>query len=282
MKKYTHIVILFLLTLVPVLIGAQESDTHPYTVRSTMIGVGQSRILDTYLSPIEYKGPDIRIIRENMRLTQWMDGRISAQNWLQANISYADNLAKTGTMLYGLVNWSYALHYQFLVSPALKILVGPATDLNIGFLYNSRNSNNPAQAKAYFNLMASAMAIYKISIKDFPLTLRYQVNAPFMGIMFSPEYGESYYEIFSLKHGGRNVLFTSLHNQPSLKQLFTVDIPIRKFTLRTGYQCDLLQANVNNLKSHTFTHSFLIGFVKTFYMKKSNNKAHLSPYSTPF
>ena len=97
MKKYTHIVILFLLTLVPVLIGAQESDIHPYTVRSTMIGVGQSRILDTYLSPIEYKGPDIRIIRENMRLTQWMNGRISAQNWLQANISYADNLAKTGT-----------------------------------------------------------------------------------------------------------------------------------------------------------------------------------------
>ena len=53
-------------------------------------------------------------------------------------------------MYAGLVNWSYALHYQFRMNDdKLKILVGPMLDLNGGVVYNRRNSNNPAQAKAY-------------------------------------------------------------------------------------------------------------------------------------
>ena len=79
-----------------------------------------------------------------------------------------------------------------------------------------RNSNNPAQAKAYVNLAASGMVIYRFHIGNYPLIARYQANLPVMGGMFSPEYGQSYYEIFSLKNGGKNVLFTSLHNQPSV------------------------------------------------------------------
>ena len=66
------------------------------------------------------------------------------------------------------------------------------------------------------------MAIGKFHIGNYPLTARYQVALPLMGIMFSPEYGQSYYEIFSLKHGGKNILFTSLHNNPSLKQMITL------------------------------------------------------------
>lgn len=263
-------------------LSAQETDEPRYTMRSVMAGVGSTRILDTYLSPVEYHGTDLRIVRENMRLTRWMDDRISAQNWLQANIAYAKNPTKNGSMLYGLVNWRYALHYRFDLSPRFSILAGPATDLNIGFLYNNRNSNNPAQAKAYANLMASAMAIYKVNIKNYPLTLRYQATMPLMGCMFSPEFGESYYEIFSLKHGGHNVVFTSLHNQPTVKQLFTVDFPVGKTLLRAGYQFDLQQAKVNNLRYSTVNHSFMLGFVKHFYIIKGGNKTHLPLGSTPF
>ena len=86
-------------------------------------------------------------------------------------------------------------------------------DLNGGFIYNLRNSNNPAQAKAYGSIDASAMAIYKFKIGNYPLVLRYQANLPLMGLMFSPEYGQSYYEIFSLGHGGKNILFTSMKYQ---------------------------------------------------------------------
>ena len=89
-----------------------------------------------------------------------------------------------------------------------------------------------------------------------------------MGIMFSPEYGESYYEIFSLGNGGKNVLFTSLHNMPSLRQMLSLDIPVKNSTIRIGYLCDIQQSKVNHLKSHTYSHDFMIGVVRNLHFVK--------------
>ena len=249
---------------------AQEDSLRAtrYVMRSVLYGAGMSNVLDTYLSPLEYKGPEIRILRENMRMTRLMNGNVSAQNLLQANVSYTHNPSQTANMYAGLVNWTYALHYQFRLNEQLKLLAGPMIDLNGGFVYNTRNSNNPAQAKAYGSVGISGMAIYKFRIGNYPLVVRYQVNLPLLGAMFSPEFGQSYYEMFSLGHKGKNVLFTSLHNNPSLRQMLTLDFPIRKVTMRVGYICDLQQAKVNHLKYHTYSHDFMIGIVKNFYLRE--------------
>ncbi len=265
-------------------IKAQEDSlqANNYVMRATLYGAGFTNILDTYLSPAEYTGPELRLMRESMRMTKWMDGNVSRQTLFQANVSLTENRAGTGSTMAGMVNWNYALHYQFRLSESLKILAGPMLDLNGGFVYNMRNSNNPAQAKAYANLAASGMVIYRFHIGNYPLVARYQANLPLMGIMFSPEYGESYYEIFSLKHGGKNVLFTSLHNQPSLRQLLTVDFPISTVNMRFGYICDIQQAKVNHLKSHTWSHAFMLGFVKNFYVFKGKNQVAMPARVSPF
>ena len=129
---------------------AQEDSLRAtrYVMRTVLYGAGMSNVLDTYLSPLEYKGPEIRILRENMRMTRLMNGNVSAQNLLQANVSYTHNPNQTANMYAGLINWTYALHYQFRLNEQLKLLAGPMIDLNGGFVYNTRNSNNPAQAKA--------------------------------------------------------------------------------------------------------------------------------------
>ena len=95
---------------------AQEDSLRAtrYIMRSVLYGAGMSNVLDTYLSPLEYKGPEIRILRENMRMTRLMNGNVSAQNLLQANVSYTHNPSQTANMYAGLVNWTYALHYQFV------------------------------------------------------------------------------------------------------------------------------------------------------------------------
>lgn len=277
--------IVFLLVLFSaMLVQAQEDSlrANRYVMRSMLFGAGYTNVLDTYLSPLEYKGCEIRILRESMCMTRLMDGNVSSQNILQAYTSYTKNTSGTSYFYTGMLNWSYALHYQFQINERLKILFGPVLDLNAGFVYNPRNSNNPAQAKAYGNIGASGMAIRKFHIGNYPLTARYQVALPLMGIIFSPEYGQSYYEIFFLKHGGKNILFTSLHNNPSLKQMITLDFPIRNTILRVGYLCEIQQAHVNNLKSHIYSHDFMIGFVKNLYLLKGKNKISMPNAFTPY
>lgn len=262
---------------------AQDSLSHDkYIVRSVMVGAGKTNVYDTYLSPLEYRGPELRFMHESMRMTRLMGGRVSAQRIVQVNASSTDNISKSGKSYSGMFNWTYALHYQYNVDDRLKILFGPMLDLNGGFIYNTRNSNNPAQAKVYGSIDASAMAIYKLRIGRYPMTLRCQANIPFMGLMFSPEYGQSYYEIFSLKHSGKNVLFTSFHNAPTVRQILTLDFPIGKTIMRAGYLCDIQQAKVNNLKSHFYSHNFMIGFVRNFQMIRGKNRINLPSKVNPF
>lgn len=266
-------------------VGAQEDSLRAtrYVMRSTLFGVGHSNVFETYLSPLEYTGTEVRFLHESMRMTRLLGGKVSGQSLIQVNASYNKNISQTAEMYAGLVNWSYALHYQFRMNnDKLKILVGPMLDLNGGVVYNRRNSNNPAQAKAYGGLGASGMLIYKFRIARYPLTVRYQANLPLLGVMFSPEYGESYYEIFSLGNGGRNVVFTSLHNNPSLRQMVTLDFPIRNVTMCVGYVCDIQQSKVNNLKSHAYSHNFMIGFVRNLYLLRGKNRISMPLKVTPF
>lgn len=275
--------ILIVLTCLPTRIQAQDSlQATRHVMRSVMIGAGHNNTFETYLSPLEYEGPEVRFAYETMRMTRLMEGNVSAQNLFQLHASYTENISQTNHTYGGLVNWNYALHYQFRPAKGLKILFGPMLDLNAGVVYNRRNSNNPAQAKAYGGLGASGMLIYRFRIKNYPLTVRWQANLPLLGVMFSPEFGESYYEIFSLGNGGRNVVFTSLHNNPSLRQLLTLDFPVGNTVMRVGYVCDLQQAKVNNLKSHTYSHDFMIGVVRNLYLFHGKKHMTTPPKITPF
>ena len=273
MRQWTFLLAGLLALLLPA--NAQEKDSlqaNQFVMRSTLYGVGHTRVLDTYLSPAEYSGIEGRILHERMRMTRMMGGRVSTQSLLQANVAYTSNHSDTGNEISSLVNWSYGLHYHFRINDQLRILAGGLGELNGGFIYNTRNSNNPAQAKAYINLTASAMAIYKFRVKALPLTVRYQINVPFMGVMFSPNYQQSYYEIFTLGNHHGVVNFTSVHNQPSMRQLLTLDIPVSWTTLRLGYVGDFQQSKVNRIRCHTYTHAFMVGFVKNFYLIKHKDK----------
>lgn len=247
---------------------AQESAGRPIT-RSTMYGVGTVNLYDTYLSPLEYTGVQARVLRESIRMTRWLDGNVSRQVLFQGHVGMAQNPAETADELTGMVNWNYALHYNFsLMDGRLQLRAGPMAQLHGGFLYNTRNGNNPAQAKLYANLAASGMAIYHIPWHRMPVTLRYQMDVPLLGIMFSPEYGQSYYEIFSLGHSRGTVHFTSLHNQPSFRHWLTADLKFRPFTLRLGYMADVQQARVGGLRTHDYSHSFMVGLVKQLLLVK--------------
>lgn len=251
---------------------ADSSARTRFITRATMYGVGFTNVFDTYLSPQEYKGVDFRISRESMRMTKWMNGNVSLQSFFQADLGYTHNRVDNNNMFSGLANWNYGLHYNFPITSNFKLLAGGLIDLNGGFVYNLRNGNNPAQARAYINLDASGMAIWDLRIKNYPISLRYQVNLPFAGIMFSPNYGQSYYEIFTLGNWNGVINFISLHNQPSLRQMLTVDFPVGRVKMRLAYLWDAQQSKVNDIKTHTYSHVFMVGFVKELFLIRDKKK----------
>ena len=80
--------------------------------------------------------------------------------------------------------------------------------------------------------------------------------------MFSPAFGQSYYELFTLGNRDHNVCLTTPFNAPSFRNQLTVDLPLRRCTLRFGYLADIRQSHVNDIRHHTFSHAFLIGWVR--------------------
>ena len=109
------------------------------------------------------------------------------------------NGAETANEYAGFVDYSLGYHYRFpQVLSGLKVLTGASARLSGGFIYNTRNSNNPVSGKADFDLNLSAMAIYNFRIKDFPLTLRYQAEIPFAGVLFSVHKGDAVVLYFSV------------------------------------------------------------------------------------
>ncbi|MBQ1973381.1 MAG: DUF3316 domain-containing protein [Paraprevotella sp.] len=277
MKKILHAVVFTLTTFVlPISAKAQEvTDTvaaNRYTVHSTMFGLGSTNQLESYLSPFEYTGAQISFLRESLRMTRMAQGRISYQGLFDGYVGCATGPEDDGNELGGSIGYHAGWHYHWTPSAQWRLMAGLQFGGDIGFLYNMRNGNNPAQARARIESAASVAAIYKFHLGRHSLTFRAQTDFPFMGAIFSPNYGQSYYEIFSKGNYDHNICFTHMGNAPSFRGLFTLDFPIGGYIFRVGYNYDIRQSKVNHLKSHVYNHSFLIGYVKHFSFHKHKEK----------
>jgi len=233
--------------------------------RCHLYGVGITNILDTYLSPENYTGIEVRFVGETTRTTQLANGKISQYQLSMGNISSMNYRDGNGSEIAGMYTYNIGWHYNWILCDGhLRLQAGGLLDFNIGFIYNTRNSNNPAQGKLYLNISPSLIASYKFRLWNRPFSVRYLLNIPIAGVMFSPNYGQSYYEIFSEGNYDHNVVPTTFICSPSLRNMLSIDFNIGHSTFRIGYMGDFQQSNVNNLKSHTWSHLFMIGFVKRF------------------
>ena len=151
-----------------------------------MIGIGAVNILDTYLSPEKYRGTELRYISHTLR--ERRDSRWSRLIVHQGNMSYSDNRSGNGGEIAGAYTFSYGVHYNWnFFDGSLNVKAGAQADVNVGFLYNTRNSNNPAQARLSLNISPSAAATYRFRLWQHNYSLRYELSVPLIGMMFSPK-----------------------------------------------------------------------------------------------
>lgn len=257
-------------------IGIQQPQ---YKTNALMIGVGYTNILDTYLSPEKYRGTSLTFLSHTRRendSTAWVN-----QFQHEGNVAYAENRSGNGGEMAGNYTFRYSLLHKWTISlwrRPLRMLAGGTAAANIGFVYNTRNGNNPANARLSLNIEPTIGFDYPIGrashtrgismhpgeCAHFPLILHYEASAPLFGLMFSPNYGQSYYEIFNRGNYDHNCVPTTFGSTPSFRQMLTLDLRLAHTTWRIGYMGNYEQSHVNNLKTHTYTHSIVIGVVKRF------------------
>ena len=274
-NKITYFLFLFLLTAFPA--RSQEEDKPiPLTYQSTMVGVGTSHVYDSYLSPLKYSGINVGLVYEQMRMIGMGNGNFSAQHQIFINYSYTENNTQTASDQTGWFEYNFGLPYRFNLSDNLQLFAGPQVGVLLGFIYNSRNGNNPASAKVNADAGLSGIAAYKLMIKSQPLRFRYQLNLPAVGAMYSPQFGESYYEI-GMGTGKKLFYFSSFYNYFAFKNMLSVELPLNWITIRVALVNSFYQTKVNDLVTQCHSNTFYVGISKNFYVvngRKPNDGKH--------
>ncbi|MBF6627920.1 MAG: DUF3316 domain-containing protein [Proteiniphilum sp.] len=236
---------------------SQESDSAFVETfnQSTLLGVGKAFLSDSYLSPLTYSGVSMTLMHDRIKGSPHLNGNMLLQQQFQIQTAITKNPTASASEYYGDINYHLNGFYPLLRTTNFRLFGGGGFDASLGGIYNVRNSNNPGSLKTSVNLHLAAMALYNWKA----ITLRWQLSTPFAGVFFSPEYGHSYYEIFTLGNNKGTVHFGSFHNQLALRNYFTVDVPLNRITLRAGYLGGYYRTDVNQLSTKIVSHQFMFG-----------------------
>ena len=259
--------ILCLLWCLPV--GAQTAadstdvpSVRPVTEHCWLWGAGSGNVLDTYLSPLEYTGPNFSLLHRTERPFSRKHRRLTVQGLYTGHLAYLHSPTDDGKEWDAEISAAGGCLYDLHHTPHWRLAAGALAELTGGFTYNTRGSNNPAQGRLGISLSATALAQYAFRFFRHPAKVTVQTDFQMVGAQFSPEYGQSYYEIFSLGHTSGIVHFTHPGNCPTGRLQAYLTLPLCKANWTLGYLADVRQSKLGGLKRHAWRNCFMIGYTR--------------------
>lgn len=244
--------------------GAQTDTARvskaPVTLKRTrLIAVGRANLLDTYLSQETFRGTEVGYVARS----EWRrkGSGVSREMESHALVSWAGTRGNGNSMFTAMYNVLFGWHYSWsLAGTRVSLKAGGFMDATVGGTYNTHNTNNPAQARMAFAIDPSAGVEWNICRGRRPLNLSYEAHMPFVGLAFTPQFGQSYYEIFTLGNYDHNIVVTSPFSGLQWSNKLLLDFKLWRATLCVGYIGEIRQLEANSLKYHHYTHSVMVGW----------------------
>lgn len=257
--------------------SAQQSDGEKFllTNYNSMYGVGVVNMLDPYLSPLNYSGLGVSYRTESARFFSPNNLKLSMQSQLNYSVNLLSNPTGSSVMLFAGINYGWGANYHFKVSKQFLILAGGLWDFDFALKEVPRNQNNPFNMDLATNLNLTGQFIYDWPLRKRTLKLKAVYQTPFLGCMYVPYAGASYYEMFELGDMSNTFHLSSVHNRQGLKQFYTVDVPFRNVTWKFGLKMQSLKYKANGLTFSQNETSLVVG--TTFYFVKFAGRVKHTP-----
>jgi len=241
-----------------------ESPRFLLSNKAVSVGIGSQKVHDSYLSPLLYKGSEFTVMSERLKYFSLRSDNYSWYSELNFQLGLLDNPAQSATMIPFVLRYFWGTHYHIRPTQNVNILAGAIVNMDLGGRFLMQNQNNPYSLDANANLWISAMGYYHLHLWKRTFTFREHFAMPFAGLMFSPNYMQTYYEIFVLGATENTIRATSFGNRLAWRNKISVDVPVSFCTFRLGFLAERTVTEVNLLETRNTNLSFLAGLVYNF------------------
>lgn len=220
--------------------------------------IGAARNFNTYLSPIRQTGTHAAISGAWSRAAGFAPEKVIMEFDARLAMDFTCNRQHTSSM----TGIDFALGYDMLyrIHPVhgLQLAGGAGLELDAGALYLPRNSNNPVAARFSLDLTLNLRADYSFRIGRLPVRITDRFSLPSFGVFFSPQYGESYYEIYLGNHSGL------AHagwwgNHFACANTLSAQFTVCNIRLSAGYRVECRSSYVSHINTRLVNHSFVFG-----------------------
>ncbi len=221
------------------------------------VEIGRLHALETYLSPVTYAGTEIGVFIGQQLPMRCGDGAWRMQ--YGGRFAFGSLLNPRGNArkyeFEGSLNWG--MNHGWRPVQGVTLYAGGTSGINAGAGYVPRNSNNPAAVRASVELRAVGGAEWRGKIRGFPIRVEERVSIPVASLLFSPQYGESYYEIYLGNHSDL-VHLGWWGNIMGVRNDLSVTLPTHPWNVTLGYRLRLDRNRVCNLRTRLLTNAFTV------------------------
>lgn len=243
----------------PATVRAETPDSLRRPVTSTYsVEAGGSRMFDTYLSPLRYDGVRVGLSGEWQKMMPASPRHLLMQMDASISSAFDRNPARSTTLYDFTAHFAWGMLYTLRFSDAWSAGFGGTVGFTAGAAYLPVNGNNPANADVDVMLSLRAQGAYRFTLWGRSFTLRDCVTVPTAGAMFSPGFGESYYEIY-LGNSSGLAHAAWWGNHFCIDNRLSLTFPLAGRQVTAGYRFSYASRWVNNLSSRRVSHSFTIG-----------------------